>query len=279
MGGPIKKGKVFFFADYQGTRRRRAASTIATVPDAAERSGDLTGLLGDFICSDGSTSPTGCSSPELVTTTEGASVPARAGMVFDPSTDAITASGPDTTTAKAVSTNGQVNVIAVPAAVTNILKFIPLPNTNAGSIANNYIASGSEKFDSDQVDGRVDYNFSDKLHFFGRYTIADFDLSAPGAYGAEAGGPALNGINFAGSSLDRNQSLALGSATRSVPALSRMSALASTVIAFECSRTALAQVRQQKRGFRASIWALRKRAGCQRSTSMAMADLTLVMHW
>ena len=212
MGGPIKKGKVFFFADYQGTRRRRAASTIATVPDAAERSGDLTGLLGDFICSDGSTSPTGCSSPELVTTTEGASVPARAGMVFDPSTDAITASGPDTTTAKAVSTNGQVNVIAVPAAVTNILKFIPLPNTNAGSIANNYIASGSEKFDSDQVDGRVDYNFSDKLHLFGRYTIADFDLSAPGAYGAEAGGPALNGINFAGSSLDRNQSLALGSA-------------------------------------------------------------------
>ena len=212
MGGPIKKGKVFFFADYQGTRRRRSASTIATVPNAAERSGDLTGLLGDFICSDGSTSPTGCSSPELVTTTEGASVPARAGMVFDPSTDAITASGPDTTTAKAVSTNGQVNVIAVPAAVTNILKFIPLPNTNAGSIANNYIASGSEKFDSDQVDGRVDYNFSDKLHFFGRYTIADFDLSAPGAYGAEAGGPALNGINFAGSSLDRNQSLALGSA-------------------------------------------------------------------
>src|ERR1035441_2184416 len=96
-------------------------------------------------------------------------------------------------------------------AVTNILQFLPMPNTNAGSIANNYIASGSEKFDSDQVDGRVDYNFSEKLHFFGRYTIADFDLSAPGAYGTEAGGPALNGINFAGSSLDRNQSLALGS--------------------------------------------------------------------
>ena len=58
-----------------------------------------------------------------------------------------------------------------------------MPNTNAGSIANNYIASGSEKFDSDQVDGRVDYNFSEKLHFFGRYTIADFDLSAPGPTG------------------------------------------------------------------------------------------------
>ena len=78
------------------------------------------------------------------------------------------------------------------------LQFLPMPNTNPGSIANNYIASGSEKFDSDQVDGRIDYNFSDKLHFFGRYTIADFDLSAPGAYGTEAGGPASERNQFRG---------------------------------------------------------------------------------
>jgi hypothetical protein len=90
------------------------------------------------------------------------------------------------------------------------MNYLPGPNIPGAGTGDNYIASGSEKFDSDQVDGRVDYNFSDKLHFFGRYTIADFDLSAPGAYGTEAGGPALNGVNFAGSSLDRNQSLALG---------------------------------------------------------------------
>ena len=61
---------------------------------------------------------------------------------------------------------------AVPTAVTNILNLLPLPNTNVGSIANNYVATGSEEFDSAQVDGRIDYNFSEKTHVFGRYTIS-----------------------------------------------------------------------------------------------------------
>ena len=44
IGGPIKKNKVFFFADYQGTRAKDGGSNIARVPTAAERNGDFSAL-------------------------------------------------------------------------------------------------------------------------------------------------------------------------------------------------------------------------------------------
>ncbi|HJY05515.1 MAG TPA: carboxypeptidase-like regulatory domain-containing protein, partial [Bryobacteraceae bacterium] len=41
LGGPVKKDKIFFFGDYQGTQRRIGASQSLRVPTAAERTGDL----------------------------------------------------------------------------------------------------------------------------------------------------------------------------------------------------------------------------------------------
>jgi len=214
FGGPIIKNKLFFFTDYQGLRRRRDASVTTTVPTAAERSGDLTALLGDFICNDGSTSPAGCGANALmVPTTEGGTIAAQAGMVFDPNSGDIDPSSlsRNGNNRSAITRNGQPNLLSVPPELTSILNFLPPPNVPGAGISDNYIATGAEKFDSNQLDARIDYNFSDRLHLFGRYTIANFNLSAPGAYGSEAGGPALTGISFAGKSVDRNQSLALGS--------------------------------------------------------------------
>src|SRR5579872_4472012 len=88
IGGPILKNKLFFFSDYQGLRRRRAASVVTTVPTAAERSGNLQALLGNYICADGTTSASPCaaSNAVMVPTTEGGLVQAQSGMVFAPNT-------------------------------------------------------------------------------------------------------------------------------------------------------------------------------------------------
>src|SRR6266550_8203759 len=61
------KKKLFGFFDYQGTRRRTGGALITTVPTAAERTGDLSALLGDYICANGTTSPGPCGNPVNVT--------------------------------------------------------------------------------------------------------------------------------------------------------------------------------------------------------------------
>ena len=44
------------------------------------------------------------------------------------------------------------------------------------------------KFNDDAFNTRVDYYQTDKLHWFGRYSLAHFTINSPGIYGA-AGGP------------------------------------------------------------------------------------------
>jgi hypothetical protein len=207
VGAPIAKNRVFFFFDYQGTRRHTGAPVITTVPNRTERSGNLQALLGNYICTDGSTSATPCSNPQTVTTTEGAIVPAQTGMIFDPTTG-----NPDGTGRLAISSGGKINVLpSLPTAVAKLLANIPSPNTgNLGDIANNYIGTGIDSFSNDQLDLRVDEVISQRSHVFGRYTISDFSKHAPGAFGDLAGGPALTGSAFAGTSSARNQSIALG---------------------------------------------------------------------
>ena len=49
VGGPIRKNKIFFFGDYQGTRSDQGIDTgLISVPSLAERSGNLSGIASSF---------------------------------------------------------------------------------------------------------------------------------------------------------------------------------------------------------------------------------------
>ncbi|MGH9325906.1 MAG: TonB-dependent receptor domain-containing protein [Terriglobia bacterium] len=48
-GGPIKKGRAFFFADYEGVRQNLGAASVADVLTASARTGDLTAADGGTV--------------------------------------------------------------------------------------------------------------------------------------------------------------------------------------------------------------------------------------
>ena len=43
FGGPIRRNRLFFFGNYEGTRERRGATLLGVVPTLAQRSGDFSG--------------------------------------------------------------------------------------------------------------------------------------------------------------------------------------------------------------------------------------------
>jgi hypothetical protein len=180
IGGPIKKNKIFFFGDYQGTRAKDGGSATSVVPTAAERTGDFSAWLQG-------------PSPQVIYNPYDAS-----GNIIDPS---LRQPFPG-------------NVIPqkyLSAAGMNLLKYVPLPNIpNAAPGINNFAGGGHDVFHGDATNIRIDYFASSKLTLFERYTFTQFLKSAPGLFGALAGGPQLNGIGYTGEGSTRPQSNALG---------------------------------------------------------------------
>ncbi|PYV33284.1 MAG: hypothetical protein DMG22_10505 [Acidobacteria bacterium] len=201
VGGPIKKDKLFFFSSYEGTLNHRTLQAFASVLTPAMRAGDFSGGLGDFDCfqSDGSiqtSSSPGCPSaaagttiaPVMVTTTEGTSVQAQDGMIFNPNTgDPASALG-----RQVYSCGGAINVIApcntldpIAQIMLDPAQFVALPNRSGAR--RNLFVSGPFHFHRNQVDNKIDLYASDKLRFIGTFGFLHYDSLAPTRLGPALG--------------------------------------------------------------------------------------------
>jgi hypothetical protein len=185
VGGPIIKDKVFFFGDYQGLRERTGSATLTTVPTALAKSSCTSG--GDCNLSD-------YLAPQ----------PAGGGIqIYDPASNEISLTGRTPFTGNIIPA-GRLSAAAV-----NFFKLIPGPNVAGAGIVNNYLASGSGPFNTNQFDVRIDDKMTEKLHIFGRYTYFGSDLSGDPYFGA-AGGQGFGNGGFAGTDNARDQSVAAG---------------------------------------------------------------------
>ncbi|HET7099586.1 MAG TPA: hypothetical protein VFJ52_00430, partial [Terriglobia bacterium] len=180
IGGPIKKDKLFYFADWEGAFERVNKTQLASVPALDLRGGDLSRFLGAPILD-------ASGNPIMVPTTEGAMVPLQQGMIFDPYTG-----NPDGTGRSVISSGGVLNMI--PAArmngpMTTLLGLVPAPNLPSAGDFNNDFVSGTQKLNRNNFDGKVNWNRNEQHQLWFKYStmIARFDSAGPtlGAAGGE----------------------------------------------------------------------------------------------
>jgi hypothetical protein len=186
IGGPIKRDKLFFFADYQGTRSKVGNSFKLTVP-TAEVHTTCTGATGN------------CDLSEYLQGGQG--------QAYDPDSGAVNADGARTGVGRTPFANNQIPNSRLSPAAINLLKIIPA--ASLPGVQNNYVAGGFGVYNFNQADTRIDYQLKPTMHIFGRYGYLGSNQSSPASLGA-VGGNGFGVGGWAGSETGGNHSLAVG---------------------------------------------------------------------
>ena len=184
VGGPIKESKVFFFADYQGTRLAQAIdSGLISVPSLAYRAGD-------FI-----TGPNGTGPSPLTGTVGG---PNLASMLTGELAYAVTSNEPyytpGCTSTTCVFPGAVIPQAAwsAPAKYLNLspTNYIPLPNDGPSTFST---ASQGQDLRDDKMSYRIDGNNQRWGQLSAYYFFDDFTLNNP--YPTGQGGASVPGFN------------------------------------------------------------------------------------
>jgi hypothetical protein len=150
IGGPLGIPKVyngrnrtFFFFNIEEWQYNFANSIITSVPIAAQRTGDFSGLLN----------------------ATGGLIP-----IYDPKTTKVNPNGSGYV--RTAFVGNQIPITSLDAVALNYLKFVPLPNrppTNAFTNANNFIGPSPAALHMEQYLTKVDHHFSEKNSLFVRF--------------------------------------------------------------------------------------------------------------
>jgi Carboxypeptidase regulatory-like domain/TonB dependent receptor len=156
IGGPIFKNKTFFFADFETVISSNPVNIVATVPTAAQISGDF--------------------SQAMTYDPDGNPVQ---NQIFDP-----LQIDPDSYTRPAYA-NNTIPSSEIDPVGQAILKLYPQPNTAGDSVsgANNYRRVILSTARATQFDVKIDQHFSDKSTLSGRYSNVFANGSTPTVFG------------------------------------------------------------------------------------------------
>lgn len=145
LGGPISTGRTFFFVNYEGVRQGTANVGTFTVPLPEWRRGDFSNLR------------------------NAAGQPI---VIYDPLTTRPDPNNPGRYLRDPFPNNvilpQRMNPIAL-----NLMQYWPLPNTtpaNANTGANNYTVAGTSVSRNNQIDSRIDHEFSATWRAFVRFS-------------------------------------------------------------------------------------------------------------
>jgi hypothetical protein len=180
FGGPIKKGKLFFFGDYQGQRTVEGIETgIVSVPSLLNRAGNFSDLITQ---NNSNPLPGSVNTGSLAQTlSKTLKYPVQKAEAFY--TPSCTSTDPAT---GCVFPNAVIPAFALPA--TKTLQFIPAPN-----VGTNQFSSGAEKrrTNDDKGSARIDANTIKYGNFSAYYFVDRYSLDDP--YPAGFGGATVPG--------------------------------------------------------------------------------------
>jgi hypothetical protein len=162
IGGPVKRDKLFFFTDYQGTRTTQGVSTgNISVPTVAQRNGNFDGLTGSV------------------------SGPSLANLLSQELGYTVTAGEPYTS----VFPNGNIPQSAWSAPAKNLLQYIPSPNVGSDQFST---SAFSQTVRDDKGSVRIDGN-SRLGQLSGYYFVDDYRLDNP--YPGSVAGASIPGFD------------------------------------------------------------------------------------